>query len=300
MEYPVPHASAEAWRKHRSRSPLNPGLVFERFVPDWCDQPNVKRDGLQQVIDASKRVDGSLLAAWNRRWEAAVRAAGAEPFELQTEWRLIAGLGHKRSLEVGFTFDRYGFPVLPGSTLKGLARFTGLTAVSEEVGISALRDLDRLLSQDDDRKLHEQFARQGTGASETAERLVRSFRVIFGTTAAAGRAVFFDSIPSRPPRLELDIMNPHFPRYYTDTSGRAAPTDSQQPTPVYFLAVAPGTKFRFAVGWRGPQNGGDLVMHELARGWLITGLTGQGVGAKTSAGYGYFLLTAGVVPLSDH
>ena len=44
------------------------------------------------------------------------------PRSLKTEWRCIAGLGRKGPLEVGFTFNRYGFPILPGSSLKGIAR----------------------------------------------------------------------------------------------------------------------------------------------------------------------------------
>uniref|UniRef100_UPI002ADE6D8E RAMP superfamily CRISPR-associated protein n=1 Tax=Thermoflexus sp. TaxID=1969742 RepID=UPI002ADE6D8E len=120
---PLPKKIAEAFEKGKDRiRPSNPGLIFERFAPDWLEQPALKREGLETVRRAAERADRDLVQAWNRRWEAMARAVGAEPFTMQTEGRLIVGLGRKGPLEVGFTFHRYGFPVLPGSSLKGLAR----------------------------------------------------------------------------------------------------------------------------------------------------------------------------------
>lgn len=118
--------------------------------------------------------------------------------------------------------------------------------------------------------------------------LADAFRAIFGTTACAGQAVFLDAIPAAPPRLELDIMNPHVPDYYRD-GGKTPPTDWQNPVPVYFLTVAPGTEFQFAVGWRGRLDATGRAHRERAKTWLIAALTELGAGAKTGAGYGYFL-----------
>jgi len=52
--------------------------------------------------------------------------------------------------------------------------------------------------------------------------------------------------------------------------------------------VAPSTEFRFAVGWRGTLDDEGRRLRDLARTWLVEGLTQLGAGAKTSAGYGYF------------
>ncbi|MBK9095192.1 MAG: hypothetical protein IPM84_21030 [Anaerolineae bacterium] len=57
---------------------------------------------------------------------------------LRTDWRLVTGLGRKGPLEVGFTFHRYGFPILPGSSLKGLARAWGLLRVAEALDVADL------------------------------------------------------------------------------------------------------------------------------------------------------------------
>jgi CRISPR-associated protein Cmr6 len=290
MEYPIPRKSAEAWRKHQGKPSQNPGLVFDRFVPIWEGQPKLKKDGLEAVRRASERgrVDERLFMAWNARWEATVRHANADPFALKTDWRFIAGLGRKGSLEVGFTFHRYGFPILPGSSVKGIARAWSLISLAALLDAKNMNDLDKILNLDDEKEFSEAFSKSYSQASAQDRALVLAFRTLFGTTGAAGGAVFFDAIPRQMPKLELDIMNPHYPKYY---QGNEPPTDSQNPIPVYFLTVAPSTEFRFAVGWRGVWNDEARRLRALAQDWLIKGLTELGAGAKTSAGYGYFVPT---------
>ncbi|HXG20576.1 MAG TPA: type III-B CRISPR module RAMP protein Cmr6 [Methylomirabilota bacterium] len=257
MEYPIPKKSAEAWRKHGSNSPQNPGLIFDRFAPDWSQESTLKRNGLEAARDAATKIDRSLLTSWNARWEQTVRHAKAEPFTLKTDWRFIAGLGRKGPLEVGFTFHRYGFPMLPGSSVKGIARaYAWLVEEHRETDVDFLNIFGRAPQKGEEESI-----------------------------AQSGHAVFFDAIPRQVPKLELDIMNPHYPKYY---QGGEWPTDWQSPVPVYFLTVASGTEFRFAVGWRGLLDDGTRRLRDLAKKWLIGGLTELGAGAKTSAGYGYF------------
>ncbi|MBI4494103.1 MAG: type III-B CRISPR module RAMP protein Cmr6 [Chloroflexi bacterium] len=294
--YPIPPATARAWERHRAATPQNPGLVFDRFGPDWAEAATLKRDGLAAVAAASERADVALLRAWNDRWTAAVRAADAEPFALATEWRLVTGLGRKGALEVGFTFHRYGFPILPGSGVKGVARALGLVAVAEQLGAQNLGLLDDLLSLGEEEKFRQRLEQQHGATTEAARTLARHYRAIFGTTAGAGHAIFFDAIPSRLPRLALDIMNPHYPEYYGDATARVAPTDWQSPRPVYFLTVAEATEFRFAVGWRGRLDDDGYTLRDLARTWLGRGLAELGAGAKTGAGYGYFVGLPAPVP----
>ena len=294
LRYPIPNASARAFKAHYQNQLQNPGLIFDRFAPDWSGQATLKKDGLEAVRKAAEKADADLLRDWNLRWEALVRAANAEPFSLKTDWRFIAGLGRKGALEVGFTFHRYGFPILPGSSVKGIARTWALIGIARKVNPATLKELDAILSADGDReseprRKYEEWKRQ---QSEEVQKLADDFRAVFGTTAAAGRAVFFDAIPATDPKtktkpkLDLDVMNPHFPQYY---QGKAPPTDWQSPVPVYFLTVAPNTEFRFAVGWRGALDDEGRRLRKLARDWLIAGLTELGAGAKTSAGYGYFV-----------
>lgn len=307
--YPIPRGAADAFQAHKTKSPQNAGLIFDRFVPDTRDSNEAKKDGLRQVVEAEQRADTQLLTALNTRWERDAASVRAIPFALKTDWRFITGLGRKGPLEAGFTFNRYGFPILPGSSVKGIARAYAFYELAELLKeqlehipshsdqdepddrkdldkASPLNRLDRILSKDDDAKYHRAF-KWYYGANANAMTQANLFRVIFGTTGKAGCAVFLDAIPTSVPTLELDIMNPHFPDYYGDKSNRVAPTDWQSPNPVFFLTVAPNTEFRFAVGWRGAP---DQELQKKAQDWLVGGLTELGAGAKTSAGYGYFRL----------
>lgn len=323
---PIPKASQNAFLANKSRSFQNAGLIFERFVPDTKDDSKLKADGLQAVLSAFEKADKDLLKEWNLRWKQTINAAEAESFPMQTDWRMIAGLGKKSSLEVGFTFHRYGFPYLPGSSLKGLARAYGLLeiAIALETAIKArnennpLSKLDETLSQEETKKFKDGI--QSYNPNSDVIEMAKAFRQIFGTIETAGKTIFFDAIPSSkfPPQIELDIMNPHYPDYYKEMGTKepkAYPTNWQSPIPVQFLTVAPKSVFLFAIGWRNsPQdsvehsekkqtrwNGwfkGEQIKQEadegaprlikLARRWVQGGLLELGAGGKTSAGYGYF------------
>jgi CRISPR-associated protein Cmr6 len=292
FSYPLPKSTAAALLACQGQEPQNPGLVFDRFAPSWGESSKWKKQGLQQVIEAAKRVDQGLLQAWNARWQAAAAARYAVPFSLCTDWRLIAGLGRKGPYEVGFTFHRYGFPYLPGSSVKGIARAAGLVELAGALGESDINRLAGLLRLDEPEHFRELFAERYPGVDSYVTQLGIEFRAIFGTTTAAGGAMFFDAIPARRPTLDLDIMNPHYPDYY---QGSQWPTNWQSPVPVFFLTVAPDTEFRFAVGWRGSREreweSKWMGLRNRAERWLRQGLTELGAGGKTSAGYGYFRVT---------
>ncbi|MFA0783209.1 type III-B CRISPR module RAMP protein Cmr6, partial [Fervidibacter sacchari] len=106
---------------------------------------------------------------------------------------------------------------------------------------------------------------------------------IFGTTERAGSVVFLDAIPLEVPNFQLDIMNPHYPNYYR-TPEKNPPADWESPNPVFFLTVT-GTPYRFAIASRSEQ-GNHLL--DLAERWLKGALTELGIGAKTSADYGFW------------
>jgi CRISPR-associated protein Cmr6 len=318
MIYPLPHDSQNAFLKYQNKSPQNAGLIFDRFAPDCSRDAKLKKDGLEAVRQAAEKADKNLLAAWRERWQSATKAANTpQPFTLKTDWRLIAGLGRKGPLEVGFTFNRYGFPVIPGSSLKGLARAWGFFQIVEKLAVKPelwskfeqilqgqwQSELAEWARQQTDRQgrpelwvqLQQTLALTGEAGIKAQQKALTNllagiggdepaqWQTIFGTQDEAGRAVFFDAIPAHLPKLELDIMNPHYPDYY---GGDAPPTDWQSPIPVYFLAIAPQTEFCFAVGWRGTK--ADESLRQVAENWLKAGLIELGAGSKTSAGYGYF------------
>jgi CRISPR-associated protein Cmr6 len=79
-----------------------------------------------------------------------------------------------------------------------------------------------------------------------------------------------------PPNIEPDIMNVHYPDYYSKNKN---PTDDQNPNPIIFLTIK-NTKFKFLLGSK------DENLLEKSKKYLSESLSEHGIGAKTAVGYG--------------
>jgi CRISPR-associated protein Cmr6 len=148
----------------------------------------------------------------------------------------------------------YGFPVIPGPSLKGITRH---------------------------------YCREYEGLPDDA--MLR----IFGNEseekeAKEGEVVFFDAWPERWPSdgkglLELDVMSPHYSEYY---SQKKFPSDDQDPIPIVFLAIRKGIDFRFCLVPSRVCK--DINIVRLGKCYLEKALKTFGAGAKTGSSYGYF------------
>ncbi len=99
----------------------------------------------------------------------------------------------------------------------------------------------------------------------------------------SGCVSFWAAIPKGKASLVTDIVNCHHKDYYNGSKPDAY--DDEKLIPVFFPAVEKGATFLFTlVPMRGAANE-DL---QQAKAWLIKAITESGVGAKTSAGYGWF------------
>lgn len=234
--------------------------------------------GAQSVYSAALQARNALLDAM---------PAPVKRLDLTSAWRLVAGLSGGGAMEnAAMTLHPiYGVPIIPGSSLKGLARAYAVTCWLPEQPDKAaaweqtLRVFGNMSSapwvRDLARKTHERF----------------NLETLPDTDDAAGAVVFHDAWPHGVPKIEVDIVNNHHKPYYQDL--KEFPADWQSPEPSYFAAVAPDTKFSFAVSLRHSciQRGGELL--DLAALWLQRGLADLGAGAKTAAGYGHFLEPGG-------
>ena len=80
----------------------------------------------------------------------------------------------------------------------------------------------------------------------------------------SGNVCFLPAFPEKDPGIEVDVLTPHHPKYYSREKDRAGnlvkpiATDDEDPNPVLFPTIAPGSIFRFdgqvTVFWpgRGP------------------------------------------------
>lgn len=192
-------------------------------------------------------------------------------------WRLIVGLGNESVYETSITLHHiYGIPYVPGQAVKGVTRSWIITELFCNKENEVLKD--------------------------------ELFCLIFGSPKNSvlgehqGSVIFFDAYPVTIPKIEVDIMNPHFGEYYQRKD--QPPADYLNPIPIPFLTVGKDTKFEFVIGDRNniklsdnpslrsskltegmPD---DSTLLDIAYHWLKMTLTDHGIGAKTAVGYGYF------------
>jgi CRISPR-associated protein Cmr6 len=260
----------------------NPGLVFERYLRIWHRENRLKLLGedrlgalalfVEQYEECRAMLD-PLLQEIHTRLDRLRDAQAVSKRSFKTQERLVCGLGASHPLENGFAFDYVlGVPFLPGSSIKGLARQYSYYEVDETVTETLF----------------------GPEQNEEEER----------RSDAGGDVLFFAAYPEEWPKLNVDIINCHYPGYYgseplvdahTDTEDRrerkvqrssssklVGPIEYESPIPVFFLTVAKGTSFVFRCGSRSGYA-------ENARQALVLvekGLKEFGIGAKTALGYG--------------
>ena len=167
------------------------------------------------------------------------------------DWRLIVGLGSEHVQETNMTLHHiYGIPYIPGSAVKGVLRHWWL---------------------------NEDFADNKGKIDEKRALKDRDFLSVFGSQEQRGKVQFLDAYPGEV-YFAIDIMNPHYSKYY---NRKEPPTDHQDPKPINFLTVEE-TTFRFVFlskEGRPLKKLGDRFQNALAL---------KGIGAKTAVGYGYF------------
>jgi len=298
---------------------LNPGLWLDHFT-EWEERRGeLKR---AEASDKRRRIPksfthpevGPLLLAYRNRWDRMIDALRAQnyivqKFTLRAASRVIVGLGAESVLETSIRLHRiYGFPIIPGSALKGLARAYAFWNVAKELGIPAisqrelfereqrrertpLQKFEKCVEEPEAKNrahLLDELKRDKAVPQEALicrldidgfEQKTGYLRAVFGTIRYAGQVLFLDAIPANPANLtlELDVMNPHYGPYYQRSE---PPADYHNPGPVFFLTIGPGSEFLFAVASR------ERGLAQKAQQWLTCALTEMGIGAKTVAGYG--------------
>lgn len=271
----------------------NPGLYFDKFIDTWDleNKKNIiqapgsakndsdklkqgsKRAFLEEIIEYNNKNTGNQnltkpLALHHKRMndlhDALFAQTSLKPkdyrMDFKTDWRFVSGLGNGHPFESGFIWHRtLGVPYLPGSSVKGMIRAWAAQWLKNE-------HVNELLGPEN---------------------------VSDETSGKCGKIIIFDAIPNKPPKLELDILNPHYGPYYEDPSN--PPADYYNPVPVFFLSVVKGAEFSFTVAPRpgaykqdGSENNTISKDLDTVKDWLCKALENIGCGGKTAVGYGLF------------
>lgn len=230
-----------------------------------------------------KIIDNNICQSFYQRIEAILEDLSnmkyvIEKKELKLNWRLVINLGATSVYETSLLFHRnYSIPYIPGSAVKGVTRHWAILKFAKNAENTRIspQDVDKALSSGNNLEL----SVENISFTDLIE--------IFGTQDKKGKVIFFDALPiidkkdlnnNNKNLIVLDVMNVHYKPYYDE---KDEPGDWHNPIPVFFLAVEKGTKFRFVLASKKEE----LV--EKAEKLLEESLENIGIGAKTSAGYGY-------------
>lgn len=224
------------------------------LVLDTRLRPNAKTDTDAKRDLVREVASIPVPAVYGRflaRWQAALAADPTTRVRRATAGgRVIVGLGGESVLETTITLHR----------TFGVPFLPG----SALKGLAASYARNRLDEHDWDSKTK-------GGA----------YQILFGTTEGSGHVVFHDALPEASVKLKPDVITVHHPHYYGPQ--QTVPADWDSPTPIPFVTVAPGAIFNIAL--TGPDAWRDAAFEILA-----LALAEEGIGAKTSSGYGRLTL----------
>jgi CRISPR-associated protein Cmr6 len=246
-------------------SASNLKLILEKYIPFY----NIQNKRVLDISKAKEKVyelkSKNFQEADNyiKKLNERQRQIADKSFSLTTKSRLIVGLGGGSALEVSIKLHFiYGFPYIPSSAIKGVLR--------------AYKILEKL---NFDFEKYSKFEKE-IESGDREDKEIGAFVRVFGNQQYKGDLIILDAIPENFPRLEEDIMNPHYPKYYND---KEPPTDDQNPVPIKFLTVAKGEKFNFY--FKNSQVYKEVFKTDLNQD-LIEAFNYLGIGAKTGIGYG--------------
>ena len=250
------------------------GLLFEKFPrlmrPDasrYTIPADARRNWARDFVKAANQAGEATarLSRINARLDALTKRLGGQRREFETQGRLAVGLGNPNAADIGLSLDwSTGLPVLPGSSVKGLAAEGARLAGRDESDPAFVRV----------------FGRGPEPGSPGVDR--------------AGCVAFLDATPVTWPLrrrgsrgeqvkagLDVDVITRHHDPEKVASQG--TPLDADQPNPVHFVTVSYGVKFAFRLL---PVNGGTEIDLSAAWEWLEAALRDLGAGGKTAVGYG--------------
>lgn len=234
-----------------------------------CESASLRLEKFVRLGDNTKKEEIASVVSTAKQTVPPFVPAKAELFAARLGGRLIVNQTGGILENAGLCLHpHFNAPYIPGSALKGVARHAAWCEWHDAAEESPRKaELAR--------KIAEVF-----GYPTNEEGLDSSLP----DEMRSGTVAFMPAYPDRTAGLVVDIVNCHHPKYYTgDEKFRDAP-DTEAPNPQFFPAVEAGTQFIFALVPLRPD--ADVAA---ARTWLIKALTENGVGAKTSAGYGWFV-----------
>lgn len=200
---------------------------------------------------------------------------------------MILGLGSGHPTEKGITLDRNtGVPYIPASTIKGICRTAANILIAENKLTLTVSG-----KTDDEKKDNLILKYFGNEAKEkNPKEIVR------------GQIIFLDAYPIVEDKdiLSLDIMNPHYQKYYNNDNKSDGPMEYDNPVPITFVNIKEGTEFIFRYFFS-PLKGFEFTKEDEKNINKIFEKVFDliGFGGKTAIGYGRFKISTGSIGGSE-
>lgn len=248
------------------KSPTNASLWLNKYIREQKgdgQESTAKQDLVNRVSQIE--VPDIYKYFYQDMWLKSLETSGDKYFEkrfIEISGRMIIGLGAESVLETSITLHRtYGVPYIPGSALKGLAASYAHRSMGE--GWNKEKK-----NKDKNKKIGE------------------AHKLMFGSQDSAGYVIFHDAlyVPNSYGKTPLrpDILTVHHQKYYEGKGN--APADWDSPVPIPLLSAQ--GQYLLAVSANSGNVEFDKKIAELAVEVLKLALRDEGIGAKTSSGYG--------------
>ena len=277
----------------------NFGLWFNKYIPVIGH-----KESFCKACDASGDENAAVTFYYNnyKNIKLAIEGELTRRHELQTQFLqrmkeqyevielraklispLLTGAGYPHASETSLLFDHnLGIPYIPSSSVKGIVRFALTIGILDDKVYS--HETYYIKDASEKKFLREEKTPVGTIFGYSVENIGKGANTQEKKiTAQRGSVIFLDAYPERVPDVAIDILNPHYPDYYSKSQ---FPSDNQNPLPIKFLAVAQDTVFIF----RAIVKKHDDELLQLVLKAFRNALCVEGVGAKTAIGYGRFTI----------
>lgn len=235
-----------------------------------CDSASLRLEKFVRLGDNTKKAEIDAVVGKSQQKIPQFRPIGASSFTATLGGRLIVNQAGGVLENAGLCLHpHFNAPYIPGSAVKGCARHAAWQAWKEteegETKILAAKDVAEIFGYPTGDKDLDEYLKENCGYEK----------------AQSGKVAFLAAVPETTATLVTDVVTCHHPKYYEGKQKKAF--DDEEPIPCPFPAVEAGAKFVFTVV---PAVFGYDVNSAIRI--LKQGLTWNGIGAKTSAGYGWF------------
>lgn len=237
-----------------------------------CESASLRLEKFVRLGDKTKKGEIDAVVEKSPQRIPLFRPNGALSFTAALGGRLIVNQAGGVLENAGLCLHpHFNAPYIPGSAVKGCARHAAWLAWNEaedgEVKLAAAKDVAEIFGFPTGEKDLDDYLKVNCGYGE----------------AQSGKVAFLAAVPETTAPLVADVVTCHHPEYYAGKMPEAI--DCESPIPNVFPCVEKEAGFVFSLVPSGSNR--ELLLR--AKHWLVVALTENGVGAKTAAGYGWFV-----------